>query len=196
MRHPKLFLFLLLVLTLPVQAQRVLLKPADYPRNVVADSVYNFAQSVRSDCVFRVTSFYDNGYYNENSQIGVVMWQAGGKRYARMFKAGAMGAVPETRLPLDSLFSFYFHNRLSELSYPVPPAKDGPVQGPAYSVDVSISDAHGSHTEGFNVRAPARHLQLMLPGKVKGSVTAQEDPRCVWLNLLEQVMPQFKANVK
>ena len=179
-------LYLIFAVSFGAQAQRVLLKPANYPRDLLRDSVYQFAQSVyqQADCVFSVVRFYDNGYYAENASIGTVIWQKSGQRHARVFKAGAPSTVLTPRLPLDTLFAFYSHQHISKLSTVVPAPEDGPMQGPAYSVDVFMANAWGSHTEGFNVRAPARHSRV--PGKEPA--TFVPDPRCAWLDLWEQVM--------
>jgi hypothetical protein len=166
----------------------MLVKPANYPPDLVRDSIYQFSQSLnrRADRVFSVVRFHDNGYYAENASVGTVIWQVAGQRHARIFRAGVPSAVLVPHLPLDTLFTVYRHQRLSELSDVVPAPKDGPMQGPAYLVDVFVADAQGWHTEGFNVRAPARHAHVVVPGK--GPASSSPDPRCAWLDLWEKVV--------
>ncbi|WBA43981.1 hypothetical protein [Hymenobacter canadensis] len=169
-------------------AQRALLKPANTPRDLVRDSVNRFAWQVsrQATSVFYVVRYHDTGYYNENAQVGTVVWKAAGRCYARVFRPGEAGAEPTPRLPLDTLFAIYQQHRLSQLSDQVPPAKDGALQGPAYNVDLIVRDAKGIHTEGFNVRAPARHTEALVPGSKTKYVY---DPRCAWLDLWEEVLP-------
>ncbi len=173
---------------LPLLAQRQLVLPATRPPDTLSDSVQAVIHRLHGQGFTYILTFgryHDTGTYNENFNTATVVWKIDGQVYAKVFRRGARGVAPVTSLPLDTLMAFYRAYRIADLPDRMVMRRDAPGAGPAYNIGVIVPGSASL----FNVRAPARHAPHPFPPSGRSSGPEPLDPRGVWLDLLEQIVP-------
>ncbi|RTQ51654.1 hypothetical protein EJV47_07605 [Hymenobacter gummosus] len=137
----------------------------------------------RADAVITFQHYYDNG----TAESATIFWQVSGRTFGRSFQDCKPSKTLETRLPPDTLFSFYRQQRIADL-----PEMPRPANSSSHGMIYLIGVYTPGKTCFYKIRDNQRHAIIFpdpnqtLPGEAPA--VAKEDPRSTWLDLFEEVI--------